>query len=182
MFARITVSFLLLALLTAIPALSLVAQRGSDEPRVSANASVSQTIGVTEVTISYGRPGVKGRTIWGDLVPYGEVWRAGANEATTISFSSDVLIEDQKVAAGTYALFAIPGQEEWTVIFNKTAKQWGAFSHDAGQDALRVKVKAKAAPHEEWMSFSFEKLSGSSAHAVLRWEKLAVPFGIQVAQ
>ena len=181
MFARTKVIFLLLAILTATLALPAVGQRGSDEARVSPNAGVSQTIGVTEVTISYGRPAVKGRTIWGELVPYGEVWRAGANEATAISFSNDVLIEGKKLPAGTYALFTIPGQDDWTIIFNKTANQWGAFSYDAAQDALRVNVKPKAAPQQEWMRFSFTELSGDSAQAVLRWEKLAVPFKIQVA-
>jgi hypothetical protein len=181
MFARTKVISMLLTVLTATAALPALGQRGSDEARVSPNAGVSQTIGVTEVTISYGRPAVKGRTIWGELVPYGEVWRTGANEATTISFSNDVLIEGKKLAAGTYALFTIPGQDDWTMIFNKTAKQWGAFRHDPAQDALRVDVKPKAAPQEEWMSFSFNGLSGDSAQAVLRWEKLAVSFKIQVA-
>lgn len=181
MSARTKVISVLLAILTATAVLPALGQRGSDEARVSPNAGVSQTIGVTEVSIRYGRPAVKGRAVWGELVPYGEVWRTGANEATTISFSNDVLIEGKKLAAGTYALFTIPGPDTWTIIFNKTAKQWGAFRYDAAQDALRVDVKPTAAPHEEWMSFSFKELSGESAQAVLRWEKLAVPFKIQVA-
>jgi len=168
-----------LILLLAIPALG---QRGSDKPRVSPNASVSQTIGVTEVTISYGRPGVKGRTIWGELVPYGEVWRTGANEATTISFSKDVTVEGEPLPAGTYALFTIPKEAEWIIVFNKNAQQWGAFDYNASQDALRVKVKPQAASPQEWMSFSFEDLSSNSATVVLRLEKLAVPFKIQTAQ
>jgi hypothetical protein len=115
-------------------------------------------------------------------VPYGKVWRTGANQATTISFGSDVTVEGQPLAAGTYALFAIPTPGEWTIIFNKTAKQWGAFEYDAGQDALRVAVKLEAAERQEWMSFGFRELSANSATVVLRWEKLAVPFKVQVAQ
>ncbi|MFQ5778141.1 MAG: DUF2911 domain-containing protein, partial [Terriglobia bacterium] len=168
----------LLAVLVTVGALPAVGQRASDEPRPSPNASISQTIGVTEVTISYGRPGVKGREIWGALVPYGQVWRTGANEATTISLSTGVIIEGQKLAPGTYALFTIPSANEWTLIFNKTAQQWGAFSHDASQDALRVTVKPQAADHSEWMSFQFEDLSEDSATVVLRWGKVAVPFKI----
>ncbi len=175
-------SFYLLVVTLVIAALPVFAQRASDEPRGSPNANVSQTIGITEVTISYGRPGVKGRKIWGGLVPYGKVWRAGANEATTISFRNDVTIEGQPLSAGTYALFTLPTEDEWTIIFNKTAQQWGAFNYDAGHDALRVNVKPQAADHKEWMSFGFRDLSANSATVVLRWEKLAVPFEIHVAQ
>ncbi|MFQ5927556.1 MAG: DUF2911 domain-containing protein [Terriglobia bacterium] len=174
--------FLVLAVWVGLAALPAVGQRGSDRPRPSPNAGVSQTIGVTEVSISYGRPGVKGRQIWGELVPYGKVWRTGANEATTISFSNDVTIEGQKLPAGTYALFTIPTENEWTIVFNKTAKQWGAFNHDAGQDALRIQVKPEAVGHEEWLSFNFQDLSANSATLVLRWEKVAVGFTIQVAE
>lgn len=174
--------FLFLALLVGLATLSALGQRASDRPRASPNASVSQTIGVTEVTISYGRPGVRGRKIWGGLVPYGQVWRTGANEATTISFTRDVLIEGQKLPAGTYALFTIPNENEWTIIFNKNPKQWGAFDHDPQQDVLRVKVKPQAADHEEWMNVSFRDLSRDSATLVLRWEKIAVPFRVQEAE
>jgi hypothetical protein len=172
----------LVVVLTTLLALPALAQRGSDKPRVSPNASVAQTIGVTEVTISYGRPGVKGRTIWGELVPYGEVWRTGANEATTISFSKDVTIEGERLPAGTYALFTIPKENEWIVVFNKNAQQWGAFDYNASQDALRVKVKPQAADPQEWMSFSFEDLNPNAATVALRWEKLAVSFKIQTTQ
>ncbi len=169
-------------LLISLLAAPLAAQRANNEPRVSPNASVSQTIGTTVVTIEYGRPAVKSRSVWGGLVPAGEVWRTGANEATTIEFTSDVTIEGQKLPAGKYALFTIPGPNEWTIIFNRTAKQWGAFRYDAGQDALRVKVKPSPAPHQEWLSFHFEDLAADAATAVLRWEKVAVPFRIQLAK
>ena len=151
-----------------------------DLPRPSPNASVSQRIGVTDVKITYSRPGVKGRVIWGQLVPYDKVWRTGANEATTISFSSDVKIEGQNLTAGTYALMTIPGQTEWTIIFNKDANQFGAFSYKPESDALRVKVKPGETPHQEWMEFSFENLALESADVVLRWEKLQMKFAVQV--
>lgn len=170
-----------LATVLLLSALPMPAQRASDKPRVSPNASVSVTIGTTDVAISYGRPSVKGRAIWGELVPYGKVWRMGANEATTISFSGDVLIEGKKLPAGTYGLFASPGPSQWTIILNKTAQQWGAFDYDAAQDTLRVSVKPQQAPHQEWMSFAFEDLGAESAIAVLRWEKLAVPIKIEIA-
>ncbi len=168
----------ILALATALPTL---AQRGSDAARPSPNAGVSQTIGTTEVTISYGRPGVKGRTIWGKLVPYGQVWRAGANEATKITFSGDVLIEGQKLSKGAYSFYTIPTEGEWTLIFNKVADQWGT-NYDADQDALRVQVKPQTAGHTEWMGFSFEGLSAKAATVVLSWEKLKVRFKVEAAQ
>jgi len=149
-------------------------------PRVSQNASVSQTIGVTDVKITYSRPGVKNRVIWGQLVPYDKVWRTGANEATAISFSTDVKIEGQSLPAGKYALMTIPGQTEWTIIFNKSADQFGAFEYKQEADALRVKVKPGETSHQEWMEFTFENLSAESADVVLRWEKLQVKFAIQV--
>lgn len=149
-------------------------------PRVSPKASVSQTVGVTDVKIDYCRPGVKNRVIWGQLVPYDKVWRTGANEATTISFSDDVKVEGQPLPAGTYGLFTIPGKTEWTIVFNKTPKQWGAYDYKQDQDALRVKVKPEDAPQQEWMGFSFQNLSAESADVVLRWEKVQVKFGIQV--
>jgi hypothetical protein len=149
-------------------------------PRTSPKASVSQTVGVTDITVAYCRPGVKNRTIWGELVPYDKIWRTGANEATTISFNSDVRIEDQVLPAGTYALFTIPGKAEWTIIFNKNAKQWGANDYKQEQDALRVKVKPEEVSHQEWMAFSFQNLTPDSADVVLRWEKVQVKFGVQV--
>lgn len=153
---------------------------GDSQPRVSPMASVSQTIGEsTEITVTYSRPGVKGREIWGKLVPYDKVWRSGANEATTISFSDDVLIEGQALAAGTYALFTIPTKGEWTIIFNKKADQWGAYDYDAKDDALRIKTTPEAAPNEEWLEYVFEQPNGTSAVLALRWEKLKVPFRIE---
>jgi hypothetical protein len=149
-------------------------------PRESPPASISQTVGVTEITIKYHRPAVKGRVIWGGLEPYDKVWRAGANEATTITFSTPVKIEGQALPAGTYALFMIPTQTEWTVIFNKTARQWGAFSYQEAQDALRVKVKPQQAEHIERLQYSIPVATNHSAQVVLHWEKIQVPFTVTV--
>lgn len=147
-------------------------------PRVSAKSTVAQSIGLTDVTIVYSRPNVKGRAVWGGLVPYGQVWRTGANEATTISFSDDVTINGQKLAAGTYSLHTIPTADEWTIIFNKVAKQWGSFTYDEKQDALRVKAKPSPAPMHETFTIDFANVSLDTAQVVLSWEKLAVPFMI----
>jgi osmotically-inducible protein OsmY len=154
--------------------------RSNMMPRVSPNAAVSQTVGVTEVRVTYGRPGVRGRTIFGDLVPYGEVWRTGANEATTISFSTPVQVEGESLEAGTYGLFTIPGEDTWTIIFNNTADQWGAYNYDESQDALRVEVDSESAATTELMTFAFPAVSDTSATLALRWADVRVPIQLQV--
>jgi tetratricopeptide (TPR) repeat protein len=150
-------------------------------PQVSQGASVKQTIGLNDVTITYSRPGVKGREIWGGLVPYASVWRTGANAATTVQFTEDVLVEGQPLPAGTYSLHTIPGEKEWTLIFNKQADQWGSYSYDAAKDALRFKVTPMPGSPQEWMQFRFEDPSINSARVVLAWENLQVPFTIKNA-
>jgi len=147
-------------------------------PRVSQKSSLMQSIGTTDMTITYSRPGVKGRKIWGALVPYGAVWRTGANEATTIVFSDDVSINGQKLAAGTYSLHTLPGEKEWTLIFNSVSNQWGSYSYDAAKDVLRVKATPTAASFVEWMSFDIPMLSTDQATVALRWENIAVPFTV----
>jgi hypothetical protein len=153
--------------------------------RVSPKATVSQTIGFTEVTINYSRPGVKGRKIWGELVPYNKVWRAGANEATKITFSKNVKINGEKLAAGSYSFFVIPGVKEWTLIFNKIPNQWGAFTYNELQDALRVKVKPAQNNFHEWLMYSFSNMTiqpagkNNSAVVNLMWDKLKVPFKVE---
>jgi hypothetical protein len=137
-----------------------------------------QTVGITDVTITYSRPGVKGRAIWGALVPYDKVWRTGANEATTISFSDDVTVNGQKLAKGTYSLHSTPGPNSWKFHFNSVADQWGSYSYDASKDVAVVTATPQAAPHMEWMSFEVPELSTDKATFVLRWEKLAVPFTV----
>lgn len=169
-----------LAALVAVAALANVSSAQLQLPRPSQKAQVMQTVGLTDVTITYSRPGVKGRVIWGGLVPYDKVWRTGANEATSITFSTDVKVNGQALAAGTYSFHTIPSKSDWTVIFNKKVDQWGSYSYDEKDDALRVKVKAQ--PHEstEWMEFSFPDIAVDKATVALDWEKLRVPFEIQV--
>src|ERR1700681_2792975 len=120
---------------------SLRAQTVLDLPRPSQQASVTQRVGITDITIHYSRPLIKGRTIWGALVPYDQVWRAGANENTTITFTDPLAIEGQQLVAGTYGLHMIPHEKDWTVIFSKNSSSWGSFTYDPSEDALRVKVK-----------------------------------------
>ena len=151
-----------------------------ETPQASQAASVSQTIGTTTITIEYHRPGVKGRQIWGGLVPYDQPWRMGANEATTLSVSDPVTIDGKELAAGKYSFFAVPGKETWTLIINKDPEQWGAYGYDPTKDAMRVEVKPVAAEHTEWMRFTIDPTNPSSAVVTLNWEKVAVPMTIDV--
>jgi len=151
-----------------------------DLPRDSQHSVITQRIGITDITINYHRPLVKGRTIWGKVVPYGEVWRAGANENTTISFADAVTIEGQPLAKGTYGLHMIPGENEWTVIFSKVHTAWGSFTYNQAEDALRVTVKPQATDFHEALTYDFDDVKADSAVATLRWEKVAVPFHISV--
>jgi tetratricopeptide (TPR) repeat protein len=149
-------------------------------PRDSQHAIVTQRIGITDVTIDYHRPLVKGRKIWGKLVPYGEMWRAGANENTTIRFTDPVAIEGHPLAKGVYGLHMLPREEEWTIIFSKVHAAWGSFTYDQAQDALRVTVKPQPSEMREALAYDFDDVKPDSAVASLRWEKLAVPFKIDV--
>jgi len=162
-----------LILLLALPAVAHVRY-----PQASPHAVLTQSVGTTDITIDYHRPGVKGRQVWGGLVPYDKIWRTGANEATTITFSDDVTIDGKPLPKGTYSLHTIPGQSQWTIIFNKVAKQWGSFSYKQEEDALRVNVKPHAAAMTEWMEFDVPSVSADDATVELRWEKLAVPFTV----
>lgn len=152
-------------------------QRADDADRASKNGKTEATIDGVDVTIEYGRPNVKERDVWGALVPMGELWRTGANEATTISFSADVTVEGNALSAGTYSLFTIPGEDAWTVIFNNVASQWGAFNYDSEEDALRVPVAPVEIEHVESMDFAVD---GSTV--MLRWEKVGVPFAVAAAE
>lgn len=175
-------------------------------PRPSQKAAVMQKIGVTEITITYSRPGVKGRTIWGDplpeqaatkgeatldnqnirpkdapIVPWGHAWRTGANEATQFVVTDDVLINGQKLPAGSYSLHTIPTKDEWTIIFNSVANQWGSFDYDAAKDTLRVKVKPAWGEHsKEWLEYWIDPINDNSAQVNIRWEKVRVPFTVEV--
>ncbi len=150
-------------------------------PRVSPLSTVSQVVGVSEIEVAYSRPAVRERTIWGELVPWGEVWRTGANEATTIRFSDDVRIDGRELAAGTYGLFTIPAEDEWTVIFNREADQWGAFQYDPAKDALRIRVRPRPAEHQERFQISFPEVGADTAVVELRWAEVSVPFTAQFA-
>lgn len=151
-----------------------------DLPRDSQHSVITQRIGITDITINYHRPLVKGRTIWGKVVPYGEVWRAGANENTTIKFTDAVSIEGKPLERGIYGLHMIPNENEWTVIFSKVHSAWGSFTYTEAEDALRVRVKTQASDFHEALTYDFDDVKNDSAVATLRWEKLAVPFKIAV--
>lgn len=152
-------------------------------PSPSPAATVKQTIGVTDVTVSYSRPGVKGREIWGKLVPYGELWRSGANMATTLELSDEATIEGQKIAAGKYSVFTIPAQQgDWTLVINKNPNLAGTAGYKQEEDVFRVKVKAQMQPSSrEWLEYAFEELSDSSATLALYWERLRLPIKISTA-
>src|SRR5213595_184366 len=150
-------------------------------PDVSQAAEVKQRIALTDITVNYHRPLVNGRKIWGALVPYGKVWRAGANENTTIEFSDPVSVEGQPLAKGTYGLHMIPNPDSWTVIFSKTNTGWGSYSYKQNEDALRVNVKPRArAEMKEALEFEFEDLKPESTAVTLKWEKLGVPFSFSI--
>ncbi|RFZ91912.1 DUF2911 domain-containing protein [Mucilaginibacter conchicola] len=143
-----------------------------DKP--SPRDSVSAKIGEATITINYGSPSVKGRKIWGELVPYDKVWRTGANEATTFTTDKDIMVEGKKLAAGTYGFFAIPTTGSWTIIFNKTAKQWGAFKYNESQDELRVTVKPIKSAMNERLVYKI-----NSKGFTLSWDKVTVPVKIK---
>jgi hypothetical protein len=168
----------LITALALVATTSVFAQQQMRTPRPSPSATLTQAVGLTDITIKYSRPGVKGRTIWGDLVPYDKVWRTGANEATIITFSDDVTVEGQKLPKGTYSFHTIPGRDQWAVIFNSVADQWGSYSYDAAKDVVRVNVKPQAAEHAEWLTFEVPELTTDTAKIVVRWEKIAVPFTV----
>jgi hypothetical protein len=150
-------------------------------PRPSPQASVAQAVGVTDISISYSRPAVNKRKIWGELEAWGQVWRAGANENTVIAFSTDVTVEGKKLAAGSYGLHMIPNQgKPWTIIFSTVSTMWGSYGYDAKEDALRVEVAAEEARHQERLLYTFDEVTDKSATVALTWDKVRVPFRIEV--
>lgn len=173
--------FIAICLFLVPAALPLAAQQTAPAlklPRPSQHQVVTQTVGLTDITIDYSRPVAKGRAIWGGLVPYDKVWRTGANEATQITFSDDVTINGQALAKGAYSLHTIPGKDSWIVIFNKTAKQWGSFNYEAAQDALRVTVKPQKAPFAEVFTIAFPDVTPDNATVMLHWADLSVSFTV----
>ena len=204
---RLYISFFAILLLVLGSAQYALAQAPPPvrTPRPSQKASVMQTIGVTDVSITYSRPGVKARKIWGDptpeqtakgeatlddarvrpkdapIVAWGHAWRTGANEATQFVVTDEVLINGQKLAAGSYSLHTVPTKDEWTIIFNSAANQWGSFRYDATKDTLRVKVKPEwVSENQEWLEYSIDPVTDNTAQVAIRWEKVRVPFTVEV--
>lgn len=188
------VQYLFIFALIGVFALSNKLQ-AQDKVQPSQKASVSQFIGDnTQITFTYSRPGVKGRKIYGAIVPFGMEpgnkysnnkpfpWRAGANANTTIEVSSDVLVEGKALPKGKYSIHTIPGEKEWVVIFNTVNDAWGSYTYDESKDALRVTVASEKAPHMEWLTYGFEEITDNSTVAYLHWEKLKVPFKIEIAK
>ena len=160
---------------------SVSAQNDLNLPDVSQAAEVKQRVALTDIAVKYHRPLVNGRKIWGGLVPYGKVWRVGANENTTIEFSDPVSVEGKPLGKGTYGLHMIPNQDSWTVIFSKTNTAWGSYSYDQKEDALRVDVKPRPlAENKEALEFDFEDLKPTSTAVTMKWEKLGVPFTVSI--
>lgn len=149
-------------------------------PRPSPDATVSHYIGVTKVTIDYSSPGVKGRKIWGEVVPFGQIWRTGANEVTSITFSDPVKVNGNQLPAGTYGIHTIPGQQEWEIIFSKDTKVDDGSAYDSTKNALRLKVKPQEAPFTERMVFTITDITENAAAVNLIWEKLKVSFNLEV--
>ena len=174
--------------------LSLTTTSAQDaKPRKSPKATVSQRIGVdTDIIIDYSRPAVKGRTIWGELVPYGMYpgnkyskekpfpWRAGANENTTIEFNKDVKINGSKVAAGKYGLHMVAGKDEFKLMLNEVNDSWGSYAYDDSKDVLNITVKPVPNEHTEWLEYSFDEITETGTTVYLKWAKLKIPFKIQL--
>jgi hypothetical protein len=173
---RVALGIILAAGAITLPGQSLV----MSIPRQSQRATVSQRVALTDITIVYHRPLVGGREIWGRVAPYGQVWRAGANENTTIEVSDSVTVDGQILAKGIYGLHMIPSTDFWTVIFSKNATSWGSFSYDPSEDALRVEVKPHADYVHEALTYEFDEVTPDSAVLTLHWEKLALPLTIKV--
>jgi DUF2911 family protein len=162
-------------ILIAVLGLGASVRADLDLPDISQLAVTKQRVGLTDIKVIYHRPLVNGRKIWGGLVPLGEVWRAGANENTTVEVSDPVMVEGQALPKGIYGLHMIPTADTWTVIFSKMATAWGSYTYNQAEDALRVTVKPRPAEMEEALEYAFEDLKEDSAALTLKWEKLAVP-------
>jgi hypothetical protein len=169
------IKFILLVALMGMLSFETFSQEDKSA-RPSPPAEISKKTAAATITINYSQPSVKGREIWGKLVPYGQVWRAGANEATTFEVDKDVKIEGQPLAAGKYGFFTVPGADEWTIVFNKVPNQWGAFKYDQSKDALRVKVKpSKSAKFNEKLVYKVE----ANGKVSLDWENIDVSFNVK---
>ena len=151
-----------------------------ETPRPSPNATVTQTVGVTHISVDYSSPSVKGRKIWGELVPFGEIWRTGANEVTSITFDDPVKINENEMPAGTYGIHTIPGESEWDVIFSGNTEVDAGSQFDEKKEKLRIKVKPEEAPFIERMTFIFTNTTDNKTTVSLWWEKLMVSFDVEV--
>lgn len=170
--------FLFAAILMVSIAFTATAQSGKPK---SPPATASHSVGDLKIDINYNAPSVRGRAVWGNLVPYGKVWRTGANSATTFNINQDVLINGKKLAAGKYSLFTIPSDGEWTIIFNKEANQWGAYSYDKGQDALRITTKTGTTQtFMEQMTFEVGDNDENIGVVSFMWENLKTSFNVSV--
>jgi hypothetical protein len=148
-------------------------------PQLSSTQTIEQELGLGKITLTYSRPNLRGRKIFGNLLPYGTVWRTGANAATLIKFTDDVTIEGNKVPAGEYGLFSIPGKDEWTIILNKTAHQWGAYTYKQSDDFLRFKVKnVSLANPLETLTIQFNNVDQTKCELELKWENVSFSFHI----
>jgi len=177
---RISQTLALLVAVIAIAEAGFAQSLVLDLPRQSQHAKVIQRIGITDITINYHRPLVNDRKVWGGLVPYGQVWRAGANENTTITFSDPVTVEGKPLDKGTYGLHMIPNADEWTIIFSKNSTSWGSFTYDQAEDALRVTVKPQAAEMHNALTYDFDQVKPDSTVVEMEWERVAVPFKVSV--
>lgn len=167
-----------LSALVAAPALAQAPAAPPAPPRASPVAKAEQQVGISKITVSYSRPGVKGREIFGGLVPWGEVWRTGANEATLFEISHDAQIGGQKLAAGKYAFFSIPNKDSWTLIWNRQAEQWGSNNYQPEQDALKIEVKPQTVPAQERFEIRFLDADDTTAKMEIRWADVLVPFAV----
>ncbi len=150
-------------------------------PAASPSCTLKQRVGLTDIEVSYSRPGVKGREIFGAMIPYGKVWRTGANSATKLVFSTDVKIDGHEIPAGTYALMTIPDKDEWTVIINKGSDQWGSYKYDEKTDLVRFKVKPVQIPSSvETLTIELDNIKDESAELKLVWDKTKVPMKLEV--
>lgn len=175
---KIMKSALLLLMITSLGATCFKASAQDEDKskRPSPPASVSKKIGDATITINYGQPSVKGRKIWGELVPYNQVWRTGANEATTFETTKDIWVEGKKLPAGKYGFFTLPNEKAWAIIFNKVPNQWGAFKYDEKQDFLRVSAKPKKSPaFNEKLVYTID----AKGKVSIAWENLLVAFTIK---
>lgn len=175
---KFTIKTLLLLLVILGLHTNLNAQ-GFKVPQASSGQTLVQDFGLGKITLTYSRPNVKGRKIFGGLEPYGTVWRTGANSATVIKFSDDVTIEGHDIPAGEYGLFTIPNKNEWTIILNKTSKQWGAYTYNEADDILRFKVKPMSMKEKmETFTMQFANVFPTSAQLHIMWENTALAINI----